>query len=735
MKKKILSIISLVIMMFIMTSCNNKNTYSLTINYNSEMTTVTVNGANNKGKYEEGTSLTVKVEPKEEYLFESFLVDNEEVKLNDSLEYTFTIEKDTNIIVNIKNGEGYSLEVSGNVEFDYVATKTNEYGKYDKGTSVTLSITAPKNYAIEKVTVNDEEVQVIGTACTFTIEKDTKVYVTLTSTVTNISSEALESIQGKVKISGTYQIEYPDYDLIFTNYLETIFDEEKVHQYEYSNDDQKETYNVTFFNNNGYAGLYSIDLNNEVVVNTSKDKFADFDNPFKDLEVTDFVLNEEDGYYYLNRNLDETASTITGWNENIAEFKVKVLNNKIVEVSITTMLLTSAANEYYMSTYNLEVSEHGTATVTEVTPYEHVAEHDTLKEALEKVGYNYTVNHLDHEDGYEDVEYTSYVLDNVTYCGYENVSDGKTTTYGYLEKDGYVYSFSYDGTIVTIGDALAVNSFRDMQGNFAGFAPELFEYVGDGHYVARTEDLAATIAYLIGYDYDVKRLGDYATSLEIVLNGNTLYQVKFDYYVYGVYGNVVITYSNFGTTTCPIPLDNIQQVTVFDTYAGTYTSEDKAHTVVIGDNKVIIDGVEMVVEGFDTSKSSFYGTYNGVDAAVTRFFGSSELCVEYDDVFYPVSNETLYKETAVPTEYYGTFKNETYTIVIAEEGITVAENDSTEAPKKFELVYYEYMVGVVGYLDGAKYYLYIDLDENNNVVCYFLKPDLTSIWILDYVKE
>lgn len=728
MKKKILAIVSLLLMAIIMTSCNNKKTYKLSLNYNGEMTEVTVNGKASEGTYEEGTTLLIKIEPKEGYLFESFLVDGEVVEISESLEHTLKLEKDTTIIVNMQAHQGYTLTVNGNIKFDYEVTKANEYGKYDKGTTITLSITAPKNYAIEKVTVNEKEVQMIGTACNFVIEEDTVVNVNFVSTITNISSAALESIQGKVKISGTYQIEYPDYDLIFTNYIETIFDENKVHQYEYSNDDQKETYNVTFFNNNGYAALYSIDLNNQVAVNTSKDVFADFDNPFKDLEVSDFVLNEEDGYYYLNRNLDETAATITGWNETIAELKVKVLNDKIVEVCIATTLLTTSANEYYMSTYQLEVSEHGTATVTEVTPYEHVAEHDTLKEALAKIGYNYTVNHLDHEDGYEDIEYTSYVLDKVTYCGYENVSGDKTVTYGYLEKEGYVYNFSYDGTTVTIGDALDISDFRDIQSDFSSFAPELFEYVGDGRYVARTEDLAAAIAYLIGYDYDVKRLGDYATSLELVLKGNTLYQVKFDYYVYGVYGNVVLTYSNFDTTICPIPLDNIEQVTVFDTYAGTYTSEDDTHTVIIGDSKIIIDGTEMVVEGFDSSKTSFYGTYNGETIAVTRYFGSSEFCVEVGDNFYVVSNETLYKETAVPTEYYGTFKSDEHTIVISEEGIMI---DS----EKFDLVYYEYMVGVVGTLNGVKYYLYIDLDENDNVVCYFLRPDLTSVWILDYVQE
>ena len=728
MKKKILAIVSLLLMAIIMTSCNNKKTYKLSLNYNSEMTEVTVNGKASEGTYEEGTTLLIKIEPKEGYLFESFLVDGEVVEISESLEHTLKLEKDTTIIVNMQAHQGYTLTVNGNIKFDYEATKANEYGKYDKGTNVTLSITAPKNYVVEKVTVNEKEVQMIGTACNFVIEEDTVVNVNFVSTITNISSAALESIQGKVKISGTYQIEYPDYDLIFNNYIETIFDENKVHQYEYSNDDQKETYNVTFFNNNGYAALYSIDLNNQVVVNTSKDVFADFDNPFKDLEVSDFVLNEEDGYYYLNKNLDETAATITGWNETIAELKVKVLNDKIVEVCIATTLLTTSANEYYMSTYQLEVSEHGAATVTEVTPYEHVAEHDTLKEALAKIGYNYTVNHLDHEDGYEDIEYTSYVLDKVTYCGYENVSGDKTVTYGYLEKEGYVYNFSYDGTTVTIGDALDISDFRDIQSDFSSFAPELFEYVGDGRYVARTSDLAAAIAYLIGYDYDVKRLGDYATSLELVLKGSTLYQVKFDYYVYGVYGNVVLTYSNFDTTICPIPLDNIEQVTVFDTYAGTYTSEDDTHTVIIGDSKIIIDGTEMVVEGFDSSKTSFYGTYNGETIAVTRYFGSSEFCVEVGDNFYVVSNETLYKETAVPTEYYGTFKSDEHTIVISEEGIMI---DS----EKFDLVYYEYMVGVVGTLNGVKYYLYIDLDENDNVVCYFLRPDLTSVWILDYVQE
>ncbi len=728
MKKKIMIILSLMFMIFIMTSCQKETkTYTLTMNYNESEVEVQLTSPNKNGTYDEGKEIKVTVAPKKGYLLASFLVDSEEVTLENGA-YTFKITKNTTITVNTQIDEGYTLTIDGNIDFDYDVTPTNSYGKYDMDTMVTLSIKTPTNYAIEKVMVNDEETSVVGTAVTFAITKNTTVNVTFVSTITNISAEALASVQGKVKIAGTYTLEYPDYDMVFSNYIETIFNDDKVHQREYSNDDQKETYNVTFHNNNGYAAIHSIGLDNTVQVNTSKDVFADFDNPFKDLVTTDFELNEEDGYFYLVNNLDETAATITGWNEKIAEFKVKVRNDQIVEISILTQLLADNANDYYMSSYTLEVTEHGTAEVVDVTPYEHVAEHDTLASALNGIGYNYTLTHFDHQEGYEDIEYTSYVGENYTYQGY--VENG--ISYGYLEKEGLVYDFKYDGTTVTIGDPLDVASFKDIQSDFKGFAPELFEYVGNDTFVARTEEIAASVAYLIGYDRDVKMLGTYATALELVVKDGQLYQVKYDYIVYGTTGNVVFTYKDFGTTTCPIPLDNIQQVTIFDTYAGTYTSEDGAHTIIIADQTITIDGTAMVVEGFDTAQGSFYGTYLDQAVEVTRYFGMSELYVTYGDVSFVVSNEALYGETAVPTEYYGTFQgtiqNVEHTIVISEAGIMV---DGV----KLELLHYEYMVGVVGTLDGVKYYLYIDVDENNNVVCYFLRPDFTTVWILDYVSN
>lgn len=725
MKKKIILCFSVIIMIFLMVSCSKK-TYQIVLNYDENKVEVTINDTINKNAYNEGEVIKATIVAKKGYIIENVIVNNENIDLINNV-YQFIINVDTTITVTTIEDEGYSLTIDGNIDFTYDVTSPNRFGKYNDGETITLSINKPTSYEIEQVTINGVETDLIGSACTFVISSDTTVYVTFQSTITYISEAALASIQGKVKIAGNYTLDYPDYSLTFHNYIETIFDIDKVHQYEYSIDDQKETYNVTFFNKNGYATINTIGIDNVIVEDISKELFADYDNPFTDLTTTDFILNEEDGYYYLGKDLNEVAATITGWEEEIVEFKVKVENDKVTEICIATGLI-SDGHDYYMSVYVLDVTEHATATVEEVKPYEHVSAHDDLKVALEKIGYNYTINHLDHEEGYEDIEYTSYVLDKLTYCGYqEEDGAGNLISYGYLEKDGYVYEFSYDGTTVTIGDALDYSSIRGIQGDFSSFAPEVFEYIGDGRYVARNSDIATEVAYLIGYDRDVKMLGNYATSLEIVIKNNVLYQVIFDYYVYGTEGKVVLTYSDFETTICPISLDNIEQVTVFDRYAGTYNSEDNAHTVVIADQKITIDGTEMVVEGFDTTENSFYGTFNDQEAYVTRYFGMSELMVEYGEEYFVVSNETLYNiNTTIPSFYVGTFVDETHQITITETAILC---DGVE----LEILLSNDNIGVVGLLNGVKYYLFLDLDENDNVVCYFLRPDFSVIWVLDYV--
>ncbi len=725
MKKRILVLILLTFISLIMTSCDiqvNGQSYDFAINYLSEQVDVTVNGESPCEKYSDGTILTITINPKTGYEIDSFIINNEEKSIINN-EYLYKITNDTTIFINMKTSEGYSLEIKGTPKFTYEVTKPNQNEKYVAGTMIELKITDPTNYKLEKVLINNTKATVVDNTTSFTINENTIVEVFFESIIINIDEDTLKSIQGDVKISGIYELEYPDYDEISHTKLTTIFENDKVHQEEYSVEDDELTYNVTFYNKNGYAATTEVNIKNEVVEEVSDNLFAEYDNPFKDLTVSDFEY-DDDGYYHLKTNLDETASAITGWDETISEFKLKVEDGKVVKIIITTSIMTDYYDDYYVVSYDLNVSDHGTAKVTEIKPYEHLDAHDTLKTALDKIGYNYTVNHLDQEPGYEDIEYKSYILENIVYCGYE--SDG--TTSGYLEKDGNVYDFTYDGTTVTIHDPLDLDSFKDIQSDFKGFVAEIFDYVGDGRYVIKNSDYAAEVAYLIGYDYDVKMLGDYATSFEIILKNDTLYQIKYDYLVWGVEGTVTLTYSDFNTTICPIKLDNMEQVTVFDQYAGTYVTEDKKHTVVIAQNSIKIDNVEMEIEGFDSSQNMFYGTLNNVDAYVMQYFGKSELWIEYGDTGYVASNESLYLGTTAPTEYYGTFESDEHKIVVSEDGITF---DGT----KLELLCYEYLTGVVCKFNGVKYYLYVDLDENDNVVCYFLRPDISIAYILDYVSE
>lgn len=725
MKKRFLVFILLTFISLLMTACDiqtNGQSYNFAINYINEQVNVTVNDSEPSTKYREGTILTITLNPKTGYELDSFILNNEEVTVTNN-QYLYKITTDTTIFINMKTSEGYSLEIKGTPEFNYEVTDPNQNGKYLKETKIDLKITNPNNYELENVLVNNKEVTVTDNKVSFTINENTIVEVIFKSTITNIDEDALKSIQGDVLISGIYEMEYPDYDKITKTKLTTIFEGEKVHQEEYSFDYEKTIYDVTYYNKNGLVATTEINIKNEVVEDVSSESFADYDNPFKDLNVSDFEYNE-DGYYYLKTNLDETAAAITGWDETISEFKLKVENGKVVKIIITTSIMTDYYDDYYIVTYDLDVTEHGTAKVVEVKPYEHLDAHDTLKTALEKIGYNYTVTHLDEEPDYEDIEYKSYILENIVYCGYE--SSGTTT--GYLEKDGNVYDFTYDGTTVTIHDPLDFDSFKDIQSDFKGFAAEIFTYAGDGRYVIKNSDFIAEVAYLIGYDYDVKKLGYYATSFEIILKDNTLYQIKYDYLVWGQEGTVTLTYSDFNTTVCPIKLDTIEQVTVFDQYAGTYVTEDKKHTVIIAENSIKIDNVEMDIEGFDTTDEMFYGTLNNVDAYVIQYFGKSELWIEYGETGYVVSNESLYLGTTSPTEYYGTFKSDEHTIEVSAEGITFDG-------KKLELLCYEYLTGVVCKLDGVKYYFFVDVDEDDNIICYFVRPDLSIAYVLDYVSE
>lgn len=713
----------------VLVSCTTK-VYKLNVNFDSTKGTVTYTQANKDDGYTENTEVTIQVTPFEEYEIKTVVLDGEEVKLTNGT-YTFVINKNTEVSVEfsekVVEPTSYTVEVKVNneecvkYELLYNDGTTTSDGKFLNGTNITLKVEKVEDSKLLGVKVNNVDVELTEGTYQFVVESDILIEISAEMIDKSFPLSALTSMQSSFEIIGAYHLYYAVSGVELFHSIQTTFDETSVHQVETDLSTGEILYDIKIVNHNGVCATPSINLQNEVVYYDSEELFINFDNPFKDLTIDDFVYVEEGKFELVNKK-DETAMCITGWNETIASFYVYVEEGFIVNVEINTTQIEESDEESYYSVYRFEVFDYGTASTNiRVEPYERVLEHDALEVALAAITNNYTVNHRDIWEGEEDIVYNVLVDAKGTYSDY--VEEG--LTYGYVELNGYVYQFSYDGTTVTIGDPLGnITSIADVQSDFSAFNVALFEYVGEETYVVRDASLASVIVPWIGEDYDTQKLGQYATSLKIILKEGKLYQVIFEYLVYGQEGTVVLTYSQFGETEITIDFSNCVQVSVLDEYIGVWTNEN--HEVIVTKEGFTIDGVVFIVEGYE--EGIFYGTLGESVIYVVKWT-ENELAI-YDEngsLSYIVGLEKTPEEVVVPENYKGVWASEEHKIIVQTNVIVV---DGEE----FVVTGYTEETGLIGKYQGKTYYLVL-VDDEISTELFFTTNDLEEFFSVTKTAE
>ena len=728
--KKIFYTFLLALSLVILASCNSKKTYSLNVEFDSTKGSVTYTEADKEGKYTEGTDVIITVKPLENFEVESITVNNQPVEFVSNM-YIFGISEDTSVVVTFKEKivEPTSYSVAVNVgdeqaidyELTYAPEAIDENGKFLNGAEVVLNVSVKENYKLNEIKLNGEAIALVDGKYQFVVTSDVVIEISTVAIDTTFPLSALTSMQTSFDAIGAYHLYYKvSGEEVFAS-IQATFEENEVHLVEMDLNTGEVTYDQQFVNHNGLCSTPTINLKNEVVYHDSTEPFENYDNPFKDLKVEDFVY-VEDGKFELVNKKDETSTCITGWEETIQSFYVYVENGKIVRMEITTGEIKVDDTETYHSIYNFDVMDHNEAkTNIRTEPYEKVAEHTALEQALALVKNNYTVNHRDIWEGEEDIVYNVLVDAKGTYSDY--VESG--LTYGYVELDGYVYPFSYDGTTVTLSDPIAgYSSSADVQADFSAFDVALLEYVGQDTYVARDSQLAAAIATWVGEDYDTQMLGQYATSLKIILKDGKLYQVIFDYLVYGQAGTVVLTYSKFDETEITIDFTNCVKVSVLDAYIGVWSNAD--HKIVVTQEGITIDDVEFVVGAYE--EGVFYGTVNGVDTYLAKWT-ENELAV-YDkdgNMSYIVSLEQEPVKVVVPEAYKGVWANEEHKIIV-QTNVVIVDGE------EFVLTGYTEETGLIGKYQGKAYYLVL-VDDAQSTELYFTTNDLSEYYAVTKTTE
>ncbi len=708
--KRALNIFIVALAFLVMVGCttNNQTSYSLTVDYNKSYGKVTYTSPNDGEKYRENTTIVVEVKPNDGYEVASFSINDNVVELTDNT-YTFSIAKDTTLVVNFVAKDVskavFSVSVTVNpadsatYELVHAADAVDGNGKFFENSTVTLKLTLTSEYDVTSVKVNDQEVDGTNGEYPFVVTKNTVVVVTCEKVVKQMTTAALNSVSGDILFEGEYTVYYPETDEEYNIGILTIFNEDSVYQLEM--EDGEVSYEIAFINHNGYCSMPSISLQNEVVYDDTDYLFDEFDNPFKDLTVNDFVFVSK-GKFELTSKKDETAACITGWDETIKSFYVYVEDDKIVGLEIVTEVMESEYDTYY-SSYTFIASEHGTAkTDINVTPYERVPEHEALEQALSAVHNNYTIEHRDVAEGEEDIVYNVYVDEKGIYSDY----DDNGVTYGYVELDGYVYEFSYDGQTVTVGDAIAgYDSIADMQADFSVFDVALLEYVGNETYVAYDANIASALLSWIGEDYDSQSIGYYGfvTSLEIILKDGVLYQVVYEWGVSNFASTVTLTYSAFDETSIDIDFSNVEKVSVLDEFIGTYSSSK--HKVVVTSSGVTIDDVDFEVLYYEDGM--LYG-YLGEDYIAISKLTDENLAV-YNTEFAIDYIVTL-EETQIPQEYIGVWEDSygEMMVEITATGIKINGID-------YVIESYDDYYGFTGTYNGISDYMVV-LDYGNSLM-------------------
>lgn len=721
----------------ILASCQ-ETTYQLVVSFDSTKGNVTYTDENHKNGYLANTNVTISVEAFENYVVDKVVVDDTEVELKNQ-QYTFAMNKDikvrvvfkeVEVIVPVTYGVTVSVTNEGCVDYRLDYDKLALFGdKFIEGSNVELVVELKENCELISVKVNGEEVELIDGKYQFTVNKETTIVIDAMKAVVidkNFYQSTLDAMLKSFEATGSYHMYYTNNTEEVHNMIQTIFEENKVYQKEVNLLTGEVLYDLPAVNHNGLYAVPSINLKNEVVYTDSEESFDDYDNPFKDLTVSDFEFVEEGKFKLINKQ-KEVAMCLTGWNESIASFYVNVENGLIVSIEITTELIDDGTDTYY-SVYNFGVFDHGTAETGIIDkPYEKTAEHEALEKALSKITNNFTVNHLDIWEGEDDVVYNVYVGENAIYADYYEGDVLKG--YGYVELDGFVYPFEYDGTVVTISDALSqYETIEDAKANFQAFNVALLKYEGNETYVARTPEIASAIAMWIGEDYDTQMLGYYVNALKIILKDGELYQITFDYLVYGYSGTVVLTYSDVDKTVVDIDFSNYVKVSVLDPFVGTWIND--SHKVIITKDGITIDGEAFEVVEYDKEYDIFTGTVNGVTRFIQKWT-DNELAI-YDEngsMLFIVGYEKAPEKVVVPEEYKGVWANE-------EQGhkAIVQTNVIIIDDEEFKVLSYTEYTGLVGQYKGATYWLVLVNDEESTEL-FLTTPDLSNFYSMTKTNE
>lgn len=539
-----------------LSACNETEYYSVSTecNVDQSIAQITVSPSTNTQGYQKGETayVTVAIAPGSKYEVESVSANGTALSCGQDGKYNFTVEGNTKISVQIIQTTDVALTVSADDEKgSFVVSPVGTV--FAPNTTVQITATAKEGYILKSYTVNGTETRASADgSLSLTLKVDTQIVVNF---VAHMEENVFATLQGRLKVKGSYFYDADDDDYDFTHNIETVFGDKQISQIESDAETGKVYFESVFGKNNRNITVIQHTNKNTVVELTSDELFETYYNPFDLLAASDFEKVSDTEYVMYNAaKAKEAASALSGWTESIASFTITVENGVATKLHIVTeRIQPSSASETYVSTYDFDLSEHGTASVDTLytQPYPHTADHDVLASALQAASEKaaYTVRHQGHEVGYKepeggetrpgygDTDYNVYVNEQMVYDSY------KDEEHGYVALDGYVYPFDYlkSSNQVVLRDPVDVESIAYYQPSLLGFDVALFKKVDENKYTLHQDSMAQTVApyFAIGNEQAYYK---YAQDLTLILADGALKQVVFTYKTYGIEETVTLTF-------------------------------------------------------------------------------------------------------------------------------------------------------------------------------------------------
>ena len=662
-----------------LSACDEPEYYSVSVTSNltdNPAVQVNVSAPKEAKGYQKGESayVSVFVAPGSKYVVESVTANSAPLTLDANTgRYNFTVEGNTTINVVFVQSDDVLLNVFADSEKG-TYTMNPDGVLFAPNTDVTITATAKDGYALKNYVVNDVETEPsYDGSLSLTLKIDTTVKINF---VPRMEDSVFSTLQGRLKVKGHYIYDADDDDYDFIHNLETVFGDKQISQVESDSETGKVYFESVFGKSNRNITVIKHTANNTIAEYTSDNLFEEYYNPFDLLSASDFEKVSDTEYILYNAaKAKSAASALSGWTESISSFKVVVENGVAVKLHIVTeRIQPSSASETYVSTYDFDLSEHGTASVDTLytQPYPHTADHDTLLAALttasEKTAY--TVRHQGHEvgyvepdggetrPGYGDTDYKVYVNEQMIYDSY------KDEEHGYVALDNYVYPFNYlkSSNQVVLRDPVNVESIKYYQPSFLGFDVALFKKVDENKYTLHQDSMAQLIApyFAIGNE---QAYYAYATDLTLILKDGALDQVVFTYKTYGIEETVTLTF-DFVTAfdakeDLGLDFDNASKKSVLDDFIGQYKDNmgnfcdvDKTGFTL---NGIKIQDLEYYSATEDTT-AYFTGLWDNKSVTISKL-SVKQLSIVTDDLaIIFVLDKVDTSIVKIPTEFYGVWK-------------------------------------------------------------------------------